>query len=361
MSKIRVLVVDDAVVMRKLISETLSRDPGIEVVGVAANGHIALQKIASLNPDILTLDVEMPEMDGITTVRKLRKTHPKLPVIMFSTLTSRCAAFTLEALAAGATDYVAKPSNVGNITECIERLQHDLVAKIKIHCRHLVETLPVVAKFTTTATAKLAVRPLTSVMAEVVCIGTSTGGPNALAEVFKNFPADFPLPILIVQHMPPIFTAMLAERLNTHGSVKFHEGAEGQLVEPGHAYIAPGGKHMEVKRAGLTSVLHLTEAAPENSCRPAVDVLFRSAVAVYGEKILAVIMTGMGQDGFRGCELIRERGGQIVVQDEASSVVWGMPGCVAHAGLADKIVPLNQIAGEIARRTPAGRSMAVHP
>ena len=154
---------------------------------------------------------------------------------------------------------------------------------------------------------------------------------------------------------------MLAERLNTHGSVKFHEGEEGQLVEPGHAYIAPGGKHMEVKRAGLTSVLHLTEAAPENSCRPAVDVLFRSAVAVYGEKILAVIMTGMGQDGFRGCELIRERGGQIVVQDEASSVVWGMPGCVAHAGLADKIVPLNQIAGEIARRTPAGRSMAVHP
>jgi two-component system chemotaxis response regulator CheB len=337
------------------------RDPGVEVVGVAANGRIALQKIPMVNPDLITLDVEMPEMDGLETLRELRKTYPKLPVIMFSTLTSRGAATTLDALAAGATDYVAKPSNVGNVMECIDRLQHELLTKIKIHCRLPgAETLYRPVKSAVTAPLAISSRRPSNLPAEVVCIGTSTGGPNALAEVFKNFPASFHLPILIVQHMPPVFTAMLAERLNTHGSVKFHEGAEGQLVAPGHAYIAPGGHHMTVQRIGLTNVLHLNDEPPENSCRPAVDVLFRSAVSVYGGKILGVIMTGMGQDGCRGCELIHERGGQIIVQDEASSVVWGMPGYVANAGLADKIVPLNQIAGEITRRTQASRPMAVY-
>ncbi len=361
MPKIRVLVVDDAVVMRKLISEALTRDPGIEVVGVAANGRIALQKIPMVNPDLITLDVEMPEMDGLETLRELRKTYPKLPVIMFSTLTSRGAATTLDALAAGATDYLAKPSNVGNVAECIDRLQHDLMTKIKIHCRLNGEDTSLrPAKNTVIAPLVFSNHRPNTAAAEVVCIGTSTGGPNALAEVFKTFPANFHLPILIVQHMPPVFTAMLAERLNTHGSVKFHEGAEGQLVEPGHAYIAPGGRHMTVQRVGLTNVLHLNDEPPENSCRPAVDVLFRSAVSVYGGKILGVIMTGMGKDGLRGCELIRERGGQIVVQDEASSVVWGMPGYVAQAGFADKIVPLNQIAGEITRRTQSSRPMMAH-
>ena len=349
---------DDAVVMRKLISEALARDPGIEVVGVAANGRIALQKITTVNPDLITLDVEMPEMDGLETLRELRKTYPKMPVIMFSTLTSRGAATTLDALAAGATDYVAKPSNVGNVTECLDRLQHDLLTKIKLHCRvEGAETLfrpPKIASLTPPA---IPARRIGTATPEVVCLGTSTGGPNALAELFKKFPANFHLPILIVQHMPPVFTAMLAERLNTLGSVKFHEGVEGQSVEPGHAYIAPGGRHMTVRRAGPGTVLHLNDEPPENSCRPAVDVLFRSAVAVYGGKILGVIMTGMGKDGLRGCELIRERGGPIVVQDEASSVVWGMPGYVAQAGFADKIVPLNQIAGEITARTAASRSL----
>jgi len=164
---------------------------------------------------------------------------------------------------------------------------------------------------------------------------------------------------LIVQHMPPVFTAVLAERLTALGTVQCHEGAEGQIVEAGHAYIAPGGKHMEVRRIGLKKVLHLQEEPPENSCRPAVDVLFRSAVAAYGANILAVVMTGMGQDGLRGCTLIREKGGQIIVQDKESSVVWGMPGAVAQAGLADKILPLDQISGEIIRRTFASRTSVV--
>jgi len=357
MPKIRVLVVDDAVVMRKLISEVLTRDPGIEIAGVAAHGRIALQKLTQVNPDLVTLDMEMPEMDGLATLRELRKTHPKLPVIMFSTLTSRGAVSTLEALAAGATDYVAKPANVGGITECIDRLQNELITKIKVHCRHV--DMAAWCGPQTPPASPAAIKTSSSSGPEIVCVGTSTGGPNALVEVFKQVPADFRLPVLIVQHMPPVFTAMLAERLTALGGLKFHEGAEGQRVEVGHAYIAPGGKHMEVRRMGLNRILHLQEEPPENSCRPAVDVLFRSAVMAYGANILGVVMTGMGKDGLRGCGWIRERGGHVLVQDEASSVVWGMPGYVAQAGLADKIVPLDQLAGEIIRRSARPVSAAM--
>ena len=352
---------DDAVVMRKIIAEALSRDSDIEVVGVAANGSIALQKLTQVNPDVITLDVEMPDMDGLATLREIRKTHPKLPVIMFSTLTSRGAATTLAALSAGATDYVAKPSSMGNVGECIERLQTELIAKVKVHCRHLgVETAHIAPKiFSATPHPLVPVLPsVARTPVEMVCLGTSTGGPNALAEVFKNMPADFPVPIVIVQHMPPLFTAMLADRLTSTTPMKFHEGTEGQLIEPGHAYIAPGGRHMEIIRLGGQLRVHLTDAPPENSCRPAADVLFRSVVAACGGNVLGVIMTGMGQDGLRGCELIREKRGQIVVQDEATSVVWGMPGCVAQAGYADKIVPLNQIAVEMIQRTRNSRRLA---
>ncbi len=352
---------DDAVVMRKLITEALARDPNIEVVGVAADGRIALQKITQLNPDIITLDVEMPELDGLATLRELRKTHPKLPVIMFSTLTARGAATTLDALSLGATDYVTKPSNVGNVTECIARLESDLVAKIKIHCRHLcAATSAALPKLPSATAARPFIPGLPAAgksAVEIVCLGTSTGGPNALAEVFKIFPADFPVPIVIVQHMPPLFTAMLAERLSANSPLKFHEGGEGQFIEAGHAYIAPGGRHLEVVRSAGRLALHLTDAPPENSCRPAVDVLFRSVVAACGGNVLGIVMTGMGQDGLRGCELIRERHGQIVVQDEATSVVWGMPGYVAQAGYADKIVPLNQIAFEMTSRVATGRRL----
>jgi two-component system chemotaxis response regulator CheB len=349
------LVVDDAVVMRKIITEALSRDTDIEVVGVAANGQIGLQKVAQLNPDIVTLDVEMPDMDGLTMLREVRKTRPKLPIIMFSTLTSRGAETTLDALAGGATDYVTKPSNVGNVGECIERLQSELIAKIKVHCRHLRAcAAKAVPQFVQTPNRLAPLVPRAAFPhVEIVCLATSTGGPNALAEVFKNFPTDFPVPIVIVQHMPPLFTAMLADRLSAHSPVKFCEGAEGQVLEPGHGYIAPGGKHMEVRRVADKGILHLHEGPPENSCRPAADVLFRSVAAAYGGNVLSIVLTGMGQDGFRGCELIHEKHGQIVVQDEASSVVWGMPGYIANAGLADKVVPLSNIALEITRRVQA--------
>jgi two-component system, chemotaxis family, protein-glutamate methylesterase/glutaminase len=357
MPKIRVLVVDDAVVMRKLLSETLGQDAELEVVGTAAHGRIALQKIPQINPDVIILDVEMPEMDGVATLREVRKLYPKLPVIMFSTLTQRGAEITIDALTLGANDYAAKPANVGSVTECIQRLQSDLIPKIKLHCRH-VQATPQSPARPLAPTANRVAQASRPQLVEIVCIGTSTGGPNALAEVFSNLPANPPVPIVIVQHMPPMFTALLAERLTAHSPIPVHEGADGQKVERGHAYIAPGGRHMEVQRLGGGLCLRLHDAPPENSCRPAVDVLFRSVVAACGSATLGVVMTGMGQDGLRGCELLHEQRGQVIVQDEASSVVWGMPGYVAQAGYAGAVLPLSQIAGEIVRRIRMGRQAA---
>ena len=350
MPKIRILVVDDAVVMRKLITESLSKDADLEVVGAAANGKIALAKIPQVNPDLVVLDVEMPEMDGVATLREIRKVYPKLPVIMFSTLTARGACTTLDALSAGATDYVTKPANVGNAIESIQRMETELLPKIKHHCRELLAERPVFPARIAGPSATPSFPSLTGGPVDVVCIGSSTGGPNALADVFRAFPTVFPVPIVVVQHMPPLFTQMLAQRLDTLGTLRFHEGADGQILEPGHVYLAPGGRHMEVRRFGARTALRLTDEPPENSCRPAVDVLFRSVVAVFGGRVLGVVLTGMGQDGLRGCELIREKGGQVVVQDESSSVVWGMPGYVAQAGLAERVLPLGQIAPEILRR-----------
>jgi two-component system chemotaxis response regulator CheB len=360
MPRIRVLVVDDAVVMRKLITESLARDPDIEVIGTAANGKIALQKITQVNPDIVTLDVEMPEMNGIETVRELRKTHPKLPVIMFSTLTRKGAEATLDAITAGATDYVTKPANVGSVSESINRLEQDLIPKIKTHSR--VEIVPR-SKVTASAPGELqtsrrlpargktVVRSGPPAPVEILCIGTSTGGPNALADVLTPLPKSFPVPIVIVQHMPPVFTALLAERLGKRCPLVFHEGSEGLAVKPGHVYIAPGGRHMEVCRQGSEVVIHLQDEPAENSCRPAVDVLFRSVARVFGGGTLAVVLTGMGADGARGCEHIRERGGQVIAQDAATSVVWGMPGAVTEAGLADQVLPLPEITSALLRAT----------
>ncbi|PTY07077.1 chemotaxis response regulator protein-glutamate methylesterase [Opitutaceae bacterium EW11] len=356
MPKIRVLIVDDAVVIRRLMTEALASDPEIEVVGVAAHGRIALAKIPQINPDVVTLDVEMPEMDGITTVRELRKTHPDLPVIMFSTLTELGAARTLDALSAGANDYVTKPANIGSVALSLQRLREDLIPKIKqLGRRKETEGAPGPQQagpaLLAPSFSNLPFRPPIS----LVCIGTSTGGPNALAEVFASIPKLFPAPIVIVQHMPVLFTKMLAERLDKLGSVRFCEGSEGQIIEPGCAYLAPGGRHMEVVRKGGVLQLHLQDGPPENSCRPSVDVLFRSVAETCGATALGVILTGMGQDGLHGSRMLHERRCPIVAQDEATSVVWGMPGQVARAGLATRVLPLREIAPEICRRVASSR------
>lgn len=343
MTKIRVLIVDDAVVVRSRVSKVLSTDPELEVVGVAANGRIALAKIPQLNPDVVILDVEMPEMDGLQTLDIIRQTYPHLSVIMFSTFTYAGATATLDALALGACDYATKPSNLGNVEAANEHIRTQLIPKIKLFGDGAAQA------GITNITKPLTLRRTSTQRVEVVAIGVSTGGPNALAELLPAFGADFPVPILIVQHMPPMFTQLLAQRLAAKSQIPVREAVSGTVLEPGNAWIAPGDFHMVVERDGTRVRLQTNQEAPENSCRPAVDVLFRSVAQVYGGNTLAVILTGMGQDGLQGCEQIRELGGQIFVQDRDSSVVWGMPRCVANAGLADLILPLNQMAEAITR------------
>lgn len=358
MKKIRVLVVDDSVVIRRVLSDALSSDPVLEVAGVAAHGRIALAQLDQLAPDLVVLDIEMPEMDGLETLKAIRQTHPLLPVVMFSTLTERGAVATLDAFALGASDYVTKPSNVGNLQGAKERIQADLIPKIKALCNVPVSTVSAPARSTSAPVA-----PRSRVLkhccgrAEAVVIGCSTGGPNALTDILPQFPREFPLPILIVQHMPPMFTRFLAERLDTICPLAVREAAGGEVVKPGTIWIAPGNFHMVAVRDGNSVSLALNQAPPENSCRPSVDVLFRSVADAYSGRVLAAVLTGMGQDGLRGCEVLSDLGAEIVAQDEATSVVWGMPGFVAKAGLANQVLPLSQITEHIVQRVRAQRGM----
>jgi two-component system, chemotaxis family, protein-glutamate methylesterase/glutaminase len=348
---IRVLVVDDSVVIRRLLSDTLGADPALQVVGTASDGRIALARIELLKPDLVTLDIEMPVMNGLETLAELRKLYPRLPVIMFSTLTERGATATLEALALGATDYATKPSNTGSLAEAAATVHAELIPKIKILCGRI--DLHLRAPASVHAPLKPVMRFNQRI--DIVAIGTSTGGPNALAEVLPHIPEAFPVPIVVVQHMPPIFTRMLADRLASHSAIKIAEGQAGAVLKPAQAWIAPGNFHMKLVRAALDTHLDLSQEPAENSCRPAVDVLFRSVAATYGPRVLAVVMTGMGADGVRGAQAVRDAGGEVIVQDEASSVVWGMPGLVHAAGLADAVYPLEQLAPEITRRVLQSR------
>ncbi len=366
MPRIRVLIVDDAVVVRRLVSDALAADDEIEVVGTAPNGRIALQKIPQVNPDVVTMDVEMPELDGIATVRALRQTWPRLPVIMFSTLTERGAAATLDALQAGASDYVTKPANVGSVALAQQRVRDDLIPRIKsLAGRVALSPAPMRPPVAASASGP-SPRPVVGAVGgearpAIVAIGVSTGGPNALADVIPALPGDLRVPVVIVQHMPPMFTRLLADRLNAQSPLAVREGTAGLAITPGTVTIAPGDYHMVLERQHGELRAVLTQDPPENSCRPAVDPLFRSVVALYGPRTLGVILTGMGQDGLHGCQSIRDAGGQILAQDEASSVVWGMPGFVVRAGLADRVVPLSDMAAEITRRVsglPTGWGVA---
>jgi len=356
MRKIRVMVVDDAVVVRRIVTDVLSADPDIEVVGTAPNGRLALGKLAQLAPDLITLDIEMPEMDGLETLVELRKSHPRLPVIMFSTLTERGASATLEALARGASDYVTKPANVGSVTLAKERIRDELIPRIRaLSGRVAMLPRPAVRAAPKPASATAPSRPALPLRVDVLVIGVSTGGPNALAELIPGLPEDFPLPIAIVQHMPPVFTRFLADRLSATSKLRVREGEEGGVLEPGVVWVAPGNYHMILRRDADRVRVSLNQASPENSCRPAVDPLFRSAVDLYGNRTLGLILTGMGQDGLIGSGAIRRAGGQVLAQDEASSVVWGMPGAVVGAGLADQVLPLDRIVVELVQRAGVGR------
>lgn len=358
----RVLIVDDSVVVRSLLRQVLSSDSRIQVAGTASDGQAALRSIETLKPDLILLDIEMPGMDGLTALEKIRATDRRLPVIMCSTLTRHGASITIEALARGASDYVTKPTGQSGREDAARKLQQDLIPKILALTGHAsVEKASMPSPLApiqrpTQHAAQSSSAPITGTP-NVVVIGVSTGGPAALDVVLPAIPADFPLPILLVQHMPQLFTKMLAERLDTRCPLHVCEAEPGDLVVPGKIYIARGDWHMEMVADRTSKVaaehrkvsIRLTQGPPENHCRPAVDVLFRSAAEIYGAGTLAVILTGMGSDGMEACKKIRAAGGTVLAQDQATSAVWGMPGAVAQAGLAHKVLPLAAVTPEILR------------
>ena len=374
----RILIVDDSAVMRSLVRSVVCSDSGLEVVGTAGDGASALSSMQALRPDLVLLDVEMPVMDGLVTLRMMRTRGFKMPVIMCSSLTQRGAKVTIEALANGASDYVAKPTGQAGRQAAIQSLSQDLIPKIHaLTSQHTFAQpifsggpgifggpaapapvgapplagpgrLPLVSPVPSPAPRSLAITANPTVLA----IGVSTGGPAALDVILPLLPASFPLPVMIVQHMPELFTKLFAERLNGRCNLAVREAAEGDVVRPGTIYVAKGNWHMEVlagSRLGAPATLHLQQGPMENHCRPAVDVLFRSAAAVWGQGVLAVVLTGMGSDGMLGSKVIREQGGTVLAQDQATSAVWGMPGAVTNAGLAHRVLPLNAIIPEILR------------
>lgn len=356
MKKIRVLVVDDSIVVRRVVTEELETQSDIEVVGAASTGRIALERVTELHPDLVILDIEMPDMDGLTALTHLRASHPQMPVVMFSSLTALGAAITLEALSRGASDFFAKPGGPGGLEASRRLIRAELIPAIRALCARKPIAPPVRSKAPLSPAAP---RPTAGTASgariDILAIGASTGGPNALAEIFMLLPPGLPVPIVVVQHMPPMFTQMLADRLSKHSQIPTVEAKSGSELEPGKAWVAPGDHHLVLVREGLRIRTLVNQEPFENACRPAVDPLFRSVAKLYGPHCLAVVLTGMGQDGLRGCEAIRAAGGQILAQDEATSVVWGMPGFVARAGLADRVMPLPMLAGEILRRVRGHR------
>ncbi len=348
MARIRVLAADDSSVSRRFLAEAIGSDPELELVALVGNGRVAIDRFDAAAPDIVILDVEMPELDGLAALTELKRRKPRLPVIMFSSHTERGAATTLDALALGASDYLHKPSTIGLGHTNDDDVRAALIAKIK-----LLTYRPIPGK----ASPRIP-KPFEPTRIDAVAIGVSTGGPNALAELFKGLIEPLPVPMFIVQHMPAVFTKRLAERLDTLGGTRTHEAVEGQPVLPGHAYLAPGDFHMMVAGDAKNPFLHLDQSPHENSCRPAVDVLFRSVARVYNARALGVVLTGMGQDGLRGSEVLRQSGASVIAQDEGTSVVWGMPGAIVRAQIASEILPIEQFAASLVQRTSVGRARA---
>jgi two-component system, chemotaxis family, protein-glutamate methylesterase/glutaminase len=340
-TQIRVLVVDDSALVRRLVTTALGQAADIDVAGVAKDGLEAVAMVDQIKPDVVTLDIEMPNLDGLGALTRIREKHPRLPVIMFSTLTERGAAATLDALSRGASDYVTKPSNTGQIADGIAAIRDQLVPRI----RALAGTRVVRRERTTTAR-----------QVQALAIGCSTGGPDALARLLPRLPADLGVPVLVVQHMPPVFTTMLAQRLDKVCALAVREAAEGDPVRAGEVLIAPGDFHLRLRRSASEVRVTLDQGPQENFCRPAVDVLFRCADQVWGGGTLAVVLTGMGQDGLAGVRVLGASGARVLVQDEESSVVWGMPGAIAGAGLADDVLPLDALADRITAAIRSSRA-----
>ena len=362
-SATRVMLCDDSAVMRRLIKTALSGEASLEVVAEAANGAEVLKALADARPDVLIMDVEMPVMDGIDCVREIRKRGDSLPIIMFSALTTRGAEATFDAIEAGANDFAAKPASTGHITKAMSYVRECLVGKIHqwsgrtgaatggnlVPVQERVAGSPPSQAWPPAAGAEPLDQPMENIAA--VAVGVSTGGPQALAKLIEGLPVSFSVPLVIVQHMPPVFTKLLAQRL---GSLKGHqvrEAGNGEELRAGEILIAPGDHHLLVVKDGQVVRTALSKEPPENFCRPAVDPLFRSMAECYGNRCIGVVLTGMGKDGANGARALRNKGARVYVQDEASSVVWGMPGNIAECGLADRVLPVEQIASELNRLT----------
>jgi two-component system chemotaxis response regulator CheB len=355
---IRILVVDDTVVYRKAVSDILAEIPDVVVVGTANNGKIAMMKIASLKPDLLTLDIEMPEMNGLDVLSAIRTEAPEVGAIVLSTLTHKGGDLTMKALELGAYDYITKPET-GSIEESKKNIKKILALLIKSYSRQLEmrkilrggnysmqfqsADIPSKSKSTTITRA-----PRKS-KAEIIGIGISTGGPKALSIMMPRIPADINVPILIVQHMPPLFTSSLAKSLDAHSAIEVKEAEDGEVIRPSVAFIAPGGKQMKVVASadGLNRIIRLTDDPPENSCKPSVDYLFRSIAEHYVGRSAGVIMTGMGADGTQGLRMMKKNGSYIIAQDEFSCVVFGMPKKPIDEGIVDVVAPLENLADEI--------------
>jgi two-component system, chemotaxis family, protein-glutamate methylesterase/glutaminase len=357
--KIKALIVDDTILYRKILSDTLSAIPGVEVIGTAGNGRIALSRIKQLKPDFITLDFEMPQMDGLETLKELKKVDSDVLAIMVSAHTHSGAKITLKALEEGAFDFIAKPDG-----SSLEENKQTLLRQLKPVVNGLItkKTLSGILNKKTPLKrekTKISAQKTSSVVPtvssrrpgviKIIAIGISTGGPTALAEVIPKLP-ELKVPVVIVQHMPPIFTEALAESLDRKSILTVVEGKDNEKLEPGKVYIAPGGKQMKVVSLGADLLLKVTDDPPENHCRPAVDYLFRSLSNKFSNNALGIIMTGMGSDGTVGAKLMKRKGSFIIAQDEGSCVVFGMPAEAIKAGVVDEVVPLNRMADAILNR-----------
>ena len=348
---ITVLVVDDSAFMRKAISMMLERDPEVRVVDTARDGQQALDKIQSLQPDVVTMDIEMPRMDGITALKRIMKEMPR-PVLMISSLTKEGADATVKAMEAGAVGFI--PKQHSRVSLEITKIENELAEKVKAAAQSNVRALQRSRGQSTTSTSR---ESFAFLRARLIAIGVSTGGPFALQQVIPELPADLPVPVAIVQHMPPRFTRSLAERLDTLSPLRVVEAEPGMPVEAGTVLIAPGGQHMTFRTAARAPIVRISDEPADTLHRPSVDVMFRSASEVFG-RVLGVVMTGMGKDGLDGAQAIKNGGGKIVTQDEDTSVVYGMPRAVANAGLTDLVLPMERIAPTLAEAvgSPSHRS-----
>lgn len=370
----RVMLVDDSAVIRGLFTRSLESDPEVQVVASVGDGQMAVQALAKDKGkiEVIVLDIEMPRMDGLTALPELLKIDPDVPVVMASTLTARNADISLKAMSLGAKDYIPKPSSMRELSAA-DAFKRELLEKVKslatARRRKIGTASPARPRFSADRTAgaprppvapaspaakqsaAISLRPAGRRPPQVLCIGSSTGGPQALFKVLGALPKTLRMPILLTQHMPATFTSILADHITRSTGWECVEATDGMPVQSGRVHLAPGDYHMLAERAGTGTVLRLKKDPPENFCRPAVDPMLRSVIATWGGQALAVILTGMGHDGQKGSQALVEAGGTVIAQDEASSVVWGMPGAVARAGLCTAVLPLDQIAPWIDRQT----------